>query len=324
MKALVTGGAGFIGSHIVDKLISMDYEVVIIDNLYTGQKENINPKAKFYLQDIRDEETYNIIINEKPDYIFHTAAQMSVPYSVENPKFDLDVNGNGTLNLIKASLEINLKKFIFSSTGGVIYGHLDLLPTKEEVILHPLCPYGITKLLCENYLHFYKHEFGLNYTALRYGNVYGPRQANAHESGVITIFARKILKNEDCKIYSYDDQPGGMVRDYIYISDVVNANIAAMDSDSGVYNVGTGIGTNTQRLYDLITGYSGNKPELTLLPPRKGEIRSIYLDISRTKEKFNWQPEVELQEGMKKTIDYFKVSEFKNRQNSYVKQEDKP
>lgn len=306
MKALVTGGAGFIGSHIVDRLIEKGLEVVIVDNLYTGQKENINPKAKFYLNDIRDEETREIIINEKPDYIFHTAAQMSVPFSVENPKFDLDVNGNGTLNLIKASLEINLKKFIFSSTGGVIYGHLDILPTKEDVVLKPLCPYGITKLLCENYLHFYMHEFGLNYTALRYGNVYGPRQANAHESGVITIFARKLLKNERCKIYEYVDQKGGMVRDYVYISDVIDANMAAMESDDGVYNVGTSIGTNTLSLFDTISKITNNNPGYDSLPPRKGEIRSIILDVSKAKNNFNWSPKINIQEGMEITLDYFK------------------
>ncbi len=306
MKALVTGGAGFIGSHIVDRLIKMGLEVAIIDNMYTGQKENINPKAKFYLNDIRDEEVINIIKTEKPDYVFHTAAQMSVPFSVENPKFDLDVNGNGTLNLIKASLEINLKKFIFSSTGGVIYGQMDILPTKEDVILKPLCPYGITKLLCEKYLYFYKQEFGLNFTALRYGNVYGPRQANAHESGVITIFARKVLNNEKCVIYSYDDQPGGMIRDYIYVSDVVDANIAAMNSESDVYNVGTSIGTNTQTLFEIIKEISNIDPGLDVLPPRKGEIKSIYLDISKSKNKLNWSPKIGIKEGMQITLDYFK------------------
>lgn len=306
MKALVTGGAGFIGSHIVDRLINMGLEVVIIDNMYTGQKENINPKAKFYLNDIRDEEVISIIKSEKPDYIFHTAAQMSVPFSVENPKFDLDVNGNGTLNLIKASLEINLKKFIFSSTGGVIYGQMDVLPTKEDVILKPLCPYGITKLLCEKYLYFYNQEFGLNFTALRYGNVYGPRQANAHESGVITIFARKVLNNEKCIIYSYEDQQGGMIRDYIYVSDVVDANIAAMNSESDVYNVGTSIGTNTQTLFETIKEISNIDPGFEVLPPRKGEIKSIYLDISKSKNKLKWSPKIDIKEGMRITLDYFK------------------
>lgn len=306
MKALVTGGAGFIGSHIVDRLISMGIETIIIDNMYTGQKENINPKAKFYLNDIRDEEVQNIIKKERPDYIFHTAAQMSVPFSVENPKFDLDVNGNGTLNLIKAAMEIDLKKFIFSSTGGVIYGQMEVLPTKEDVILKPLCPYGITKLLCENYLHFYNHEFNFNYVALRYGNVYGPRQANAHESGVITIFARKMLKNERCIIYSYEDQPGGMIRDYVYVSDVVDANIAAMEAESGVYNVGTGIGTNTQTLYETIQDISDINPGYDVLPPRQGEIKSIILNVEKSNSKLNWSPKIDIKNGMKITLDYFR------------------
>ena len=306
MKALVTGGAGFIGSHLVDKLTELGFETVVVDNFSTGQKENLNPKSKVYEIDIRDEEVINIIKSEKPDYIFHLAAQMSVPYSVEFPKYDLDVNGNGTLNLIKASLEIDLKKFIFSSTGGVIYGQLDILPAKEDVILKPLCPYGITKMLCENYLNFYNVENGLNYSVLRYGNVYGPRQLNAHESGVITIFARKIINNESCKIYSYADQEGGMVRDYIYVSDVVNANIKAMESQSGIYNVGTGIGINTQTLYELISDKTNLNPGYEVLPARKGEIKSIYLDIDKSAKYLNWKPEIDINKGMELTIEYFK------------------
>ena len=201
MRALVTGGAGFIGSHLVDKLVELGHEVIIIDNLSTGQTENINGKAKFHLADITDEKTEKIVKAEQPDYIFHLAAQMSVPYSVENPHYDLDVNGHGTLRLIRAAIENKVKKFIFSSTGGVIYGSPDKLPTPENVMLNPMCPYGITKLLCEKYLQFYHNQFDLDFTSLRYGNVFGPRQLNAHESGVITIFIKKILADEECVIF---------------------------------------------------------------------------------------------------------------------------
>jgi len=305
MKALVTGGAGFIGSHIVDRLINENYEVVVIDNLSSGIKEQVNKSAKFYEIDIRDKHIESIFSTEKPDYVFHLAAQMSVPYSVEDPFNDLDINGNGILNLLEISRRHDVKKIIFSSTGGAIYGNAKI-PTSEEVQPQPLAPYGITKLLSENYLHFYKENYGLDYTVLRYSNVYGPRQLNAHESGVITIFIRKILANEAVKIYAYADEPDGMIRDYVYVADVVNANILALNSDSGIYNIGTNISTKTKELYDLISKISNIKVDLSIYPPRDGDIKANTLDNNKAAKVLNWQPCFSLEEGMKQTVEYFK------------------
>lgn len=305
MKALVTGGAGFIGSHIVDRLINENFEVVVIDNLSSGIKEQINKSAKFYEIDIRDKNLEKIFSKEKPDYVFHLAAQMSVPYSVEDPFNDLDINGNGILNLLEISRKHNIKKIIFSSTGGAIYGNAPV-PTSEEVQPQPLAPYGITKLLSENYLHFYKENYGLDYTVLRYANVYGPRQLNAHESGVITIFIRKILANEAVKIYAYTDEPDGMIRDYVYVADVVNANILALNSESSIYNIGTNISTKTKELYDIITKISNIKVDLSIHPPREGDIKANTLDNGKASTKLNWQPCFSLEEGMKQTVEYFK------------------
>lgn len=306
MKAIVTGGAGFIGSHLVDKLIEEGHQVIIIDNLSSGQKNQINAKAKFYLADIRDESIDKIFEIEKPELVFHLAAQMSVPFSVENPKFDLDVNGNGILNLLQASVKHKIKKFVFSSTGGAIYGDAEIIPTTEEEKPVPLAPYGISKFLSENYLNFYKEHFGLNYTVLRYANVYGPRQVNAHESGVITIFVRGVLEDKALKIYAYEDQPDGMIRDYVFVADVVSANIVAINSDSGTYNIGTGVSTKTKDIYDLVCKIANKKVDLSFHPPRPGDIKANTLNNSFAKEKLNWEPKYNLKKGMESTVNYFK------------------
>ncbi len=304
-KCLVTGGAGFIGSHLSDKLISDGHNLVIVDNLCSGLKEQVNRAAKFYECDIRDKKVSGIIEDEKPDYIFHFAAQMSVPFSVSDPFHDLDVNGAGLLNLLESAKNIGLKKFILSSTGGAIYGDASFIPTKETETARPLSPYGITKLLSENYLHFYKQNYGLDYCVLRYANVYGPRQLNAHESGVITIFIRAVLNSSPLKIYAYPDSPSGMSRDYIYVSDVAQANIMAMDGESGIYNIGTGISTKTKELYEIISDITGIKVDISFHPPRDGDIKANALDNSLARQNLGWLPKVNLAEGMAKTIDYF-------------------
>jgi len=309
MKILVTGGAGFIGSHIVDKLIENNHKVIVIDNLSSGLKEQVNQSAKLFEIDIRDKGLDDIITAEKPEIIFHLAAQMSVPYSVDNPINDLNINGNGLLNLLESARKNNVRKIIFSSTGGAIYGNAPI-PTPETVTPQPLSPYGITKLLSENYLHFYKETYGLDYTILRYANVYGPRQLNAHESGVITIFINKIIKNEPIKIYAYEDEINGMIRDYIFIADVVDANIKAINAESGIYNIGTNISTNTKRLSDLICKITNNTVPVSICPPRSGDIRANTLDNSKAKKNLNWEPAYDLNKGMEFTIDYFKKMTF--------------
>ena len=305
-KCLVTGGAGFIGSHLTDKLISDGHDVIVIDNLSSGLKEQINPSAKFYECDVREEKIAEIFEAEKPEYIFHFAAQMSVPFSVDDPLHDLDVNGMGILNLLESAKKLGIKKFIMSSTGGAIYGDATQIPTPETEIPKPLAPYGITKLLSENYLYFYKKTYGLDYCVLRYANVYGPRQLNAHESGVITIFIKAVLDSSSLKIYAYPDEPEGMTRDYVFVDDVVEANIAAMKSTSGIYNIGTSVSTKTKELYNIISKITGIKVDISFHPPREGDIKANTLNNRLAKEILGWSPNVDLKIGMEKTIDYFK------------------
>jgi UDP-glucose 4-epimerase len=305
-KCLVTGGAGFIGSHLTDKLISDGHDVVVVDNLSSGVREQVNSSAKFYQCDVRDEKIAEIFDTEKPEYIFHFAAQMSVPFSVDDPFNDLDVNGMGILNLLESAKKINIKKFIMSSTGGAIYGDATQIPTPETEIPKPLAPYGISKLLSENYLYFYKKTYGLDYCVLRYANVYGPRQLNAHESGVITIFIKAVLDSAPLRIYAYPDSPDGMIRDYVYVSDVVGANIAAMKAKSGIYNIGTSISTRTKELYNIISKITGIEVNISFYPPRDGDIKANTLDNSLAKDVLAWSPKVDLREGMRATINYFK------------------
>jgi UDP-glucose 4-epimerase len=306
-KILVTGGAGFIGSHLADRLVDLGHEVVCIDNLMTGRVDNVNPKAKLLINDIRDEAISRIFEIEKPEYVFHLAAQMSVPHSVDDPKFDLDVNGMGLINLLENSVKHGVKKFIFSSSGGAIYGDADEFPTTENFNPVPMSPYAITKLVSEKYLHFYKEHYGLNFTVLRYANVYGPRQANAHESGVVTIFVSRILKEQDCKIYTYPETDQGMLRDYVYVGDVVNANIKAIESgDNDIFNIGTGTPTSTLDLFNAVSEKSGINVNYELGPPRKGDIRRSCLKIDKAKTYLGWEPEFDLNNGLTDTLEYFR------------------
>src|SRR6056297_1143722 len=235
-KILVTGGAGFIGSHIVDKLISQNNKVVIIDNLSTGQKENINKKARFYKADITNKKIKEIFKKEKPDIVFHLAAQINVRKSIQNPLLDTKVNVLGSLNIFQAAKESNVKKIIFSSTGGAIYGKAKQIPTPETCQPKPQSPYGLSKLTTENYLKLYHKLFNINYTILRYSNVYGPRQNTLAEAGVIAIFTKQLLKNKTPVI----NGQGKQTRDYVYVKDVVSANILSIKKgDNKTFNIGT-------------------------------------------------------------------------------------
>ena len=306
-KIIVTGGAGFIGSHLVDSLVENGNDVVVIDNLYTGKLEYINPKAKLYLCDVRDDSLNKIFEIEKPDVVFNLAAQMSVPYSVENPEFDLDVNVRGILNLLQASVKNNVKKFVFSSSGGAVYGDAKEYPTTENYPPEPFSPYAITKFMSEFYLKFYKNHHNLNYSICRFANVYGPRQASAHESGVVTIFITKVLNSEPAMIYTYPHQSGGMLRDYIYVSDVVSGLIKAMNHpDSDVFNIGTGEPSSTLELFEEIKKISGISVEHKFGPPRQGDLMQNCLNIDKSKSVLGWEPEFDLDKGLTLTIDYFK------------------
>jgi len=253
MKILVTGGAGFIGSNVVDGYIEKGHTVVVVDNLFTGKRENLNPRATFYEVDIRAPEIRKIIERERPEIINHHAAQISVPASVEDPFFDADVNVKGLINLLEASRKNGIQKFIFISSGGAIYGLADEYPTTENYPPRPLSPYAITKLASEYYLSYYQHQWGLNYTILRYANIYGPRQIPHGEAGVVAIFMSRLMNNKPCTLYRFLDEPSGMIRDYCFVGDVVKANLLALDQgENHTFNIGTGEETNTLDLLQII------------------------------------------------------------------------
>jgi UDP-glucose 4-epimerase len=309
-RILVTGGAGFIGSHVADAYIAAGHQVTIIDNLYTGKKENINPSARFYQTDIRSDEIDAIFEKERPEIINHHAAQMSVPESVRNPRFDAEVNILGLINLLQCAIKYGVKKIIFISSGGAIYGEAKEYPTSESYTPEPLSPYAITKLTSEKYLEFYRHQYGLDYVVLRYANIYGPRQIPKGEAGVVSIFIENLLAGQPSVVYSFPDDPRGMERDYCFVGDIVNANIAALqESVAGIYNIGTQIPTKTADLYDMIY------KSADILTPgleepqkdhaRQGDIRRSCLNIDKAKALLNWQPKVGLREGIRETIKWY-------------------
>ncbi len=301
-KVLVTGGAGFIGSHQVDELIKNGYKVVVVDNLVTGKKENIDSKVKFYKIDIRDErELSKVFSREKPEYVFHFAAQMNVNHSVEDPVYDADVNILGGLNVLEGALASSVKKVIFSSTGGALYGEAEITPTPEDYPAEPISPYGIAKQSFEKYIKFYKQEFNLSYAIMRYANVYGPRQNPKGEAGVISIFIEKLLDRLRPTIHG----DGHQTRDFIYVKDVVKANLMALENEkSDVYNVGSGRQTTINEIYDYIQ----KELEINLEPDYKDVFygqRVSCLSADKIKNNLGWQPQYDMEKGIEKTVKWF-------------------
>jgi len=310
LKILVTGGAGFIGSHVVDGYIKAGHDVVVVDNLFTGKRENINPAARFYEIDIRSKGLEKIFEIERPLIVNHHAAQISVPVSVENPIFDAEVNIIGLINLLQNCVKHGVRKIIFASSGGAIYGEAQEYPTSEKYLPVPLSPYAITKLTSEYYLRFYEHQYGLNYTILRYANIYGPRQIPKGEAGVVAIFTENLLSGKTSVICHFPDEPYGMERDYCYVENVVKANILVLENGSNeIFNIGSGKPTKTRelykKLYDLINKSDPSLRAPVPAPPRHGDIKRSCLNIDKAKRMLGWTLDVSLEEGLKKTVQWY-------------------
>lgn len=299
-KVIVTGGAGFIGSHLVDRLISMGIEVLVIDNLSSGSEKNLNKNAEFLKKDICDQDIDKAIEKYSPSFIFHLAAQIDVRKSLADPLWDEGINIRGTLNLLEAAVKAKVKKIIFSSTGGAIYGEAKY--ADEKLLPRPLSPYGVAKLSCENYLRVYSEWKNVPFTSLRYGNVYGPRQDPYGEAGVVAIFCNQLIKDEKSILYGQ----GAMIRDYIYVLDVVEANIMAMDrGEGGTYNIGTGKPTTVLELFSLLKDISGKDFEPKLAEAREGEISEIYLNCGKAKKELKWEYKTVFKDGLQDTYKWF-------------------
>lgn len=306
MKFLVTGGAGFIGSHLVDRLIKEGQNVIVIDNLSTGKKENLNKKAKFYKVDILSPKISEIFKKEKPKIIFHFAAQIDLRKSVKNPIEDAKTNILGSLNILENCKKFKVKKIIFASTGGAIYGEARILPTPETYFENPLSPYGTAKLAVEKYLNYYQ-IFGLSYISLRLSNVYGPRQNSKGEAGVIAIFCDKMLSGGQPIIYGN----GKQTRDFVFVDDVVEASILAMKSGkTGIYNIGTAKETDINTIFKKLKGLTHSNCKEVHGPEKIGEQKRSCLDFKKAKKELGWRPKYDLDKGLKKTIEWFKKYEF--------------
>jgi UDP-glucose 4-epimerase len=304
MKILVTGGAGFIGSHTVDALLAEKHRVFVVDNLSTGFRKNVNPKAVFQKADFADFKKVEVLLKKiKPDAIFHLAAQMDVRKSVEDPLFDAKNNILVSFNLIRLAQKYNVKKFVFSSTGGATYGDTDLRPTSETFREVPLSPYGIAKMTVDRFLEYCRLVHNFNYTSLRYANVYGPRQNPHGEAGVVAIFLNKMLANEQPTI----NGSGKQTRDYIFVKDVVRANLLALKNlrKTGVFNVGTGIETDVNKLFHAINENFQNRFKEAHGPAKQGEQMTSCLDFSKIKKEFGWTPKTKFADGIRKTYDWF-------------------
>lgn len=306
MKILVTGGAGFIGSHIVDRYILQGHEVVVVDNLSTGDRKQINPQAVFYHCDIESKELEIIFNNERPEVVSHHAAQISVPISMQYPISDASTNIVGMLNLLENCRKYAVRKIIFASSGGAVYGEASIVPTPETAILDPQSPYAIHKMMGEKYLELYQRSYQLEYTVLRYANVYGPRQIPSSEAGVISKFINQLLGGEKTVVFAFPGEEQGMTRDYVYVEDVVQANLAALEKGGNqVVNIGTQIETTTSDLLFSIAHLMNVQVAPEVHPPRPGDIRRSCLNNAVAKSILGWEPSFHLQDGLKKTVEFF-------------------
>ncbi|HSF11080.1 MAG TPA: NAD-dependent epimerase/dehydratase family protein [Nitrospirales bacterium] len=302
-KILVTGGAGFIGSHLVDRLIQEGNEVIVVDNLSTGKRKNVNKKAQFYKMDIQSKRIERVFRNERPLIVVHLAAQMSVRHSTDDPGFDAQVNILGTINVLEHAVKQGVRKVTFASSGGVVYGEQEIFPAAESHRTEPLSPYGISKLAGEKYLAYYANATGLRYVALRFANVYGPRQDSEGEAGVVAIFSKQMLDGGQPIV----NGTGKQTRDFIYVDDAVEAILVTLGEDvQGIFNVGTGQETTINECYGIIKSLTKCQCKELYGAAKKGEQFRSVLDVTKLREVFGWDPQVTLQEGLTRTVDFFR------------------
>jgi len=305
MKVLVTGGAGFIGSHIADRLLADGHEVVVLDDLSTGHVEQVPKKARFYQMELGSPWLDELFRIERLDAVVHEAAQASVRKSVQDPVFDASVNVLGTIAVLQASVRHQVRRVLFASTGGAIYGDSDQVPTTEDAPALPVSPYGAAKLASEVYLRTFHALHGLSFAALRYANVYGPRQDPHGEAGVVAIFSQRLLAGEPARI----NGDGKQTRDFVYVGDVADANARALTSDAvGSFNVGTGIETDVNRIFAILRGLAGSRQQEMHGPGMPGEQRRSAVDPSKIQRVMGWQPRTKLEDGLSQTMQFFRAA----------------
>lgn len=304
MKVMVTGGAGFIGSHIVDAMLAAGHDVCVVDDLSTGHRENIDARARLYDVDIRDEAALEVVFEqEKPEVISHQAAKANVRESMVRPVLYAEVNILGSLNLLEAARRHAVRKIIYASTGGAVYGELEYVPADEAHPINPLDPYGASKHQVEHYLYIYGRHYGLDYTILRYPNVYGPRQDPEGEAGVIAIWTGRMLKGRSTIVYGSGEQE----RDFVYVGDIARANVLAVDKGGGeIINLGSSIGTSINEVFGLLQRYTGYTQERAHGPAKQGEVFRSFITHEKAERLLGWLPTVSLSEGLERTVDYFR------------------
>jgi UDP-glucose 4-epimerase len=305
MKILVSGGAGFIGSNVADAFIDAGHDVVLVDNLATGSMANVNPAARFYDADIRDHDRMaEIMLAERPDVVDHHAAQVNIRVSVERPVFDTSVNVLGTVSVLEAASLAGVRRFIFISSGGAVYGEPLVIPTTEDTPALPISAYGAAKLSGEHYCHVYHAVRGLPYVVLRYANVYGPRQSPEGEAGVTAIFARVMLQGQKCTIFG----DGTKTRDYVHVHDIARSNLLALDrGDLGVFNIATGRQISDRQVFDSLAAAAGYTEPPEYGPFRAGEVTRSALDCARAREVLGWEPTINFEEGVASVVEYHRA-----------------
>ena len=304
-RILVTGGAGFIGSHVVDAYVLAGHEVTVLDNLFSGNRSNLNPAANFIELDVRSLNLAEVFAEVKPEVVNHLAAQIDVRRSLEDPIFDAEVNILGGINLLENCVKHGVGKFIFASTGGAIYGEPKVLPADERTEPNPKCHYAASKLGFEQYLRLYRNLYKLPYTILRFPNVYGPRQRHDGEAGVCSILAGMMLKGETPTLFGF----GEPLRDYVYVGDIARANLQALDAGDGAcVNTGSGKGTSVQELYDTLAAIIGFEKKPNLAPLRTGEIDKVYITGDEAARVLGWKPETSLRDGLERTVAHIRAA----------------